>query len=111
MSEPRTDPLNDLEDQFANGATEAARLADSRRAAVAGSLEKAAKKVHSGGDKVGELAHSTADKLEGTAKYMRENDAKDIMDDITAFAKKHPGGSLIAVAVLGFIAGRAMRSR
>jgi ElaB/YqjD/DUF883 family membrane-anchored ribosome-binding protein len=111
MSNPTFNPLSDLEADFSNGPdVEPGRVAD-RRTAVAGSLEKAAQKVAASGDKVGNLAHTTADKLDATAKYVRDHSSKDMMGDLEDFARKHPGKSLAAVAVLGFLAGRAFRSR
>jgi hypothetical protein len=42
---------------------------------------------------------------------VRDHDSKDMMADLQEFARKHPGKSLLTVAVLGFLAGRALRIR
>ena len=120
MSDPTTPSLSDVELRFPNSGEEPKRADDSKRAAVAASLDKAALKVQAGGEKVGNaalgagekvghLAQSAAEKLEATAQYVRDHDRKDMMSDVEAFAKKHPGKSLLAVALVGFLAGRAFR--
>jgi ElaB/YqjD/DUF883 family membrane-anchored ribosome-binding protein len=113
MSDSHIDPLDEYEADFTDGPTgEPARIADSnRRTAVAGKLEKAAERVAAGGERAASLANTTADKLGETARYVRDHDSKDMMADLQDFARKHPGKSLITVAVLGFLAGRALRAR
>jgi ElaB/YqjD/DUF883 family membrane-anchored ribosome-binding protein len=91
----------------------AADKIDENRGAAASGLEKAASALHEkaeslpGGEKVSSLAHATAEKLSSTADYVREHDVKGMMTDVEALVKKNPGPSLIAAAVIGFLAGRA----
>ena len=113
MSDPNFDSIDEYEADFTDGPlAETTRQTDStRRASVAGNLERAAEKLAAGGERAASLANTTADKLGATAKYVRDHDSKDMMADLQEFARKHPGKSLLTVAVLGFIAGRALRMR
>lgn len=113
MSDPNFDSLDEYEAEFTDGPlAETPRQGDTnRRAAVAGNLERAAEKLAAGGERAASLANTTADKLGATAKYVRDHDSKDMMADLQDFARKHPGKSLLTVAVLGFLAGRALRMR
>lgn len=72
---------------------------------AAGQLERAG---HSVGDRVVTYADKAAGALGSTAQYVREIDSRDVMEDITAMAKRHPGVTLAAAAVVGFLAGRAV---
>ncbi len=71
---------------------------------AAGQLERAG---HSVSDRVATYADKAAGALGSTAQYVREIDSRDVMQDITAMAKRHPGVTLAAAAVVGFLAGRA----
>ena len=52
-----------------------------------------------------------AGKLESTADYVREHDARGMLGDLGRFVKSHPGKSLVSAAVVGFLVGRAFRNR
>ena len=54
-------------------------------------------------------AEVTADKLQATAHYLRENDVRAMMDDVEDVVRQHPGPALAAAAVVGFLVGRALR--
>ena len=89
---------------------------DENRAGTATRLEKAAETLHEkaeslpGREKVASLAHSTANKLNSTANYVRTHDVNRMVMDIGTLVKNNPGPSLIAAAVLGFLVARAVRS-
>lgn len=78
------------------------------RVATADSLDSAAAGLNAGGDRVADLAHSTADSLRASAKYVRKHDSRDMVGDIESLVKAHPGKALLSAAVLGFLAGRAL---
>jgi len=109
--------FNDAKSNVTGKASElgqkAANTIDANRGSAAGSLDDAATALHDrvsslpGGEKVAHLANETADKLGATAQYVRTHDTKEMMADVEAFVKSHPGQSLIAAAVIGFLAGRA----
>jgi ElaB/YqjD/DUF883 family membrane-anchored ribosome-binding protein len=79
------------------------------RIATADGLDSAASSLNSGGDRVADLAHSTADSLKASAKYVRRHDGSRIVDDIESLIREHPGKALLGAAVLGFFAGRVFR--
>ncbi len=94
----------------------AADTVDANRSSAAGMLDSAANTIHDksanlpGGEKVAELAHETAHKLKDSADYVRTHDSKQMMADVESFVKSHPGQSLIAAAIIGFLTGRAFSS-
>jgi ElaB/YqjD/DUF883 family membrane-anchored ribosome-binding protein len=97
------------------GRTAADKINENRGAAASG-LEKAASAVHEkaanlpGGEKVAEVAHSTADKLTSTAEYVRDHDVNSMMADVERLVKNSPGPALLIAGVIGFLVGRAFTS-
>jgi ElaB/YqjD/DUF883 family membrane-anchored ribosome-binding protein len=89
---------------------------DENRGPAADKLQDVASTLHEkadslpGGEKVANLAHSAADKVEATAEYVREHDVQDMMADVENFVRKHPGQSLVAAAAVGFLLGKAFKS-
>jgi hypothetical protein len=77
------------------------------RVATADSLDSAAASLNAGGDRVADLAHSTADSLGASAKYVRKHDSRDMVHDIESLVRAHPGKALLGAVILGFFAGRA----
>ncbi len=105
------DTERDPEDTESEGAT--SFYGESKRASVADALESVASRIHekadTGSERVSGIGHGAAEKVEATAQYVREHGPREMMSDVEAFARKHPGKSLLAVAVVGFLAGRALR--
>jgi ElaB/YqjD/DUF883 family membrane-anchored ribosome-binding protein len=83
---------------------------DSTREPIASTLDKSASTLHETGDSAARAAHATAEKLESTARYVRQNDLQAMMGDITDLAKRYPGQCLAVAAGLGFLLGRFFRS-
>jgi ElaB/YqjD/DUF883 family membrane-anchored ribosome-binding protein len=75
-------------------------------------LESAASKIHRkahrlpGGERVHNVAHSTADKMKATANYMKTHEMKDVVADVGQAVRRNPGQSLLAAVAVGFLAGR-----
>jgi ElaB/YqjD/DUF883 family membrane-anchored ribosome-binding protein len=98
--------------------TEAGRRAsekiDEQRYRAADTMEGTASALHERTDRYAEQAsgaiHRTADKIQSAADYLRENDARAMLDDAAEWVRRYPAQTLAAAAVLGFLAGRAMRS-
>jgi len=82
---------------------------DETRTAAATGLDSTASALHAGGEKVTGLAHATADKLSSTATYLRNHDAKSMMDGVEGVVRRNPGPSLIAAGLIGFLVGRSLR--
>jgi ElaB/YqjD/DUF883 family membrane-anchored ribosome-binding protein len=97
------------------GQTAVDKIDDNRDTAAEG-LEKAAMALHEnaeglpGGEKVSEMAHVTAQKLNSTAEYVRDHDVKGMMTDVESLVRKNPGPSLFAAVAVGFLIGRAFSS-
>src|SRR5947199_5692247 len=93
------DPATTIGEKFADTAGQmkskisglgrtAADKIDENRDAVAGGFEKTASRLHEkagslpGGEKVNDLAHAAAEKLQCTAGYVRDHNVKNMMADV-----------------------------
>ena len=110
-----------IKDKASELGTSAGEALHSGRIAAADSLDSASQGLHSNADSLGKAAHSAADsvsrmghqaadKIDATAKYVRSHTAKDLVADLENFVKQNPGKSLLAAVVLGFVAGRVIKS-
>jgi hypothetical protein len=95
----------------------AAERVNETRSSAASGLESAASTIREraeqlpGGEKVTEIARSTADKLSATANYMRTHEVTDVVAGVKRIIRRNPGQAFLAAAVVGFLAGRALRER
>ncbi len=93
----------------------AAAAVDDKRGAVASGIESAAstlrEKTDTTGGKVARAARSTADALETTADYVREQDVRGMLSDVGRGVKRHPGATLLTAAAVGFLLARALSRR
>jgi ElaB/YqjD/DUF883 family membrane-anchored ribosome-binding protein len=116
VGEKLSETAAQVKDKVSDLGRSAANKIDENREAAAGGLKKAASALHEnaeslpGGEKVSGLAHAAADKLSSTADYVREHDVSRMMADVERLVKNNPGPSLLAAAVIGFLAGRAFSS-
>lgn len=82
------------------------------QSATAKALDSAADRVQNSGKgvshSVADMADKTAAALNTTADYVRDFDSRDMMNDVTDMAKRHPGKSLAIAAAFGFILGRSL---
>ena len=108
------DVTTQVKDKVASVGRAAAEKIDANRQGAASGLESAASSLHEkadglpGGEKVSELAHATADKLEATAEYVRDNDVSGMAADLERVVRKNPGPALLCAAGIGFLVGRAL---
>lgn len=84
---------------------------DAKRRPVAATLEHTAAALHSQTDRAAGVAHSAADRLRASADYVRANDLKAMATDVGDLVRRHPGQSLLAAGVAGFLVARMVRSR
>jgi ElaB/YqjD/DUF883 family membrane-anchored ribosome-binding protein len=111
-----TEKAGKAKEKVAEVARKAADKLDEQRDPAADKLESAASTLHEkadglpGGEKVANMAHATADKMQATAGYVREHDVSAMMDDVEGLVRRHPGQSLLAAAAVGFLVGRLFRS-
>ena len=116
LGEKLSDTASKVKDKVSDMGQTAADKIDENRDAAADGLEKAAAALHEnaeglpGGEKVSDLAHVTAEKLNSTAEYVREHDVKSMMADVESLVRKNPGPSLLAAVAVGFLIGRAFSS-
>lgn len=112
--------LDDVTGKIREKSSELARKAvatiDDRRAAAADGLEGAARGLHNkadsiagGGERVSKVTHEVADKVDNASRYIRDNDAKDMLADLESMVRAHPTRSLLVVLAVGYLAGRALR--
>jgi ElaB/YqjD/DUF883 family membrane-anchored ribosome-binding protein len=113
VTEIVSDAASQVKDKVSDLGRTAADKIDENRGAAASGLEKAASTVHEkaaslpGGERVAELAHTTADKLASTAEYVRDHDVNSMMADVERLVKNSPGPALLIAGVIGFLVGRA----
>jgi hypothetical protein len=92
----------------------AADAIDEKREAVADGIDSAASSLHAraeslpGGEKIVSAAHTAAEAMEKTADYLRDQDLNDMLSDVQQVVKRHPGITLFAAAVAGFILARVI---
>ena len=116
LGEKASDTMTHAKEKVSDLGTSTMNKIEEGKDAAAGGLKKAASALHEnagtvlGGDKLTQLAHSAANVLDTTADYVRDNNASTMMRDVKALVKNNPGASMIAVAVVGFMAGRAFSS-
>lgn len=107
---------NELPEQAAKYGQKAVEAIDSRRGAAASGIENAASNLRKrasdlpGGDTVSGYARQTADKLSQTADYIRDHEVKDMAGELQGYVKAHPTQAILGAAIVGFLAGRALRS-
>ena len=113
VTEKASEVASQVKDKMSDLSQTAVDKIDENRETAASGMESAAHALHEkadslpGGEKVTSLAHSTADKLTSTAEYVREHDVKSMMADVEQLVRNHPGPTLLAAAVIGFLVGRA----
>ena len=79
---------------------------------AAGALEGAASTLRSKtatrSGKVGEVAQTTATKLDATAQYLRTHNTSDMVSGVEQMVRRNPGASLAAALGVGFLIGLAL---
>jgi ElaB/YqjD/DUF883 family membrane-anchored ribosome-binding protein len=102
----------EMKEQVADATRRTVAKVDAQREPAARALETTADRRRGGRDagisSLSRAASTTADKLQATADYIRENDVRAMMADIENVVRRHPGPALAAAAVAGFLVGRAL---
>lgn len=109
MKRSLTDKAQDAKESLNDLGRKTADRIDDSRESTANALAWTATSLHSRTDKMSQLAHSAADKIQVGADYLRERDAQRIMEDVRGLVKKYPGRSLAVAAILGFVIARGLR--
>jgi ElaB/YqjD/DUF883 family membrane-anchored ribosome-binding protein len=91
----------------------AAKKLDEVRNETAGALRTAASSVRTTGRQSSEIidncATNTADRLDATASYVEQHDLRGAAIGFRRLVLRHPAGSLLVAAAIGFFAGSATR--
>ncbi|HVH40341.1 MAG TPA: hypothetical protein VM764_09965 [Gemmatimonadaceae bacterium] len=84
--------------------------AGTARTTTASALDGAARRLHTSADGLSQFAHKTGDKIDAGARYVREHEPREMMDDMSEMVRAHPGRSMVAALTVGLLLGRAFRS-
>jgi ElaB/YqjD/DUF883 family membrane-anchored ribosome-binding protein len=90
----------------------AATSVDRNIKSAAGALENTAHALRDRAPatgKVNEIATATADKIENTARYLRDHDTRDMVAGVESMVRRNPGAALASALAVGFLIGTAMR--
>ena len=113
MKQEIEDTASQVKEKVMDFGRKATDTIDAQREPAAGALDRTASTLHEQGDRLAKVtssaAHVTADKLQATADYIREHDARAMMNDVERLMKRYPVQALAAAAVIGFLAGRVLR--
>jgi ElaB/YqjD/DUF883 family membrane-anchored ribosome-binding protein len=114
IREQVTQRATQVKDKVADLGRKAGDKIDEQRVRTADTFDNTASALHEGGDRfassTSNAVHATADKIQTAADYLREHDARAMMNDFEGLVRRYPGQALAAAAVVGFLAGRALRS-
>lgn len=113
------DMANQVKDQVKDKVSQlgraAAEKADEGRVGTADVLQGSASSLRSAGQSSSEAisgaAGSMAEKLESSARYLRENDFRGMMRDLEHVVRRNPTQSIVTAIAVGFLAGAAVRNR
>jgi ElaB/YqjD/DUF883 family membrane-anchored ribosome-binding protein len=113
IKEQVTQRATQVKEKVADLGRKAGNKIDEQRVRTADAFDNTASALHEGGDRfassTSNVVHAAADKIRSTADYLREHDARAVMDDFEGLIRRYPGQALAAAAVVGFLAGRALR--
>jgi hypothetical protein len=105
----------DSVETFNDGITEkAADAIDSRRERVARGMESAASTLRDradrlpGGKKFARPVQGAAGAMETAADYLRDRDAREMLEDAGQVVSRHPGAALLTALAVGFLLARAL---
>ena len=93
------------------------RRTDEARQRVAGGLDRAASTLRDragnipGGQRVQDIARTTADRLQSAASYVRDHDMHEMTDEARQVVRRNPAGSILAACAAGFVMGFMLRRR
>jgi ElaB/YqjD/DUF883 family membrane-anchored ribosome-binding protein len=108
--------VSDMATQAKNTAADwgrsAAGVMDRNLHSAAGALENTASALRGHAPTSGranEFATATADKIESTARYLREHDTNDMVAGVESMVRRNPGASICAALAVGFLIGTALK--
>jgi len=109
-----TDAGTEVKDKVADLGRKAGEKLDQGRVRAADTADSTAATLRDRADQLASTTsnavHNVTDKLQSAADYIRDNDARAMMEDVADFMRRYPVQSLAAAAVVGFLAGRALKN-
>ena len=109
-----TDAGTEVKDKVADLGRKAGEKLDQGRVRAADTVDSTAATLRDRADQLASTTsnavHNVTDKLQSAADYIRDNDARAMMEDVADFMRRYPVQSLAAAAVVGFLAGRALKN-
>lgn len=85
---------------FSHDDTPVGQAADSAR-------QKAGDLLHGAKDRAERVSDAVRNKVSSASTYVKNAQAADMWGDVKELARKNPGASMLAVAVIGFAVGRS----
>ena len=109
-----TDAGTEVKDKVSDLGRKAGEKLDQGRVRAADTVDSTAATLRDRADQLASTTsnavHNVTDKLQSAADYIRDNDARAMMEDVGDFMRRYPAQSLAAAAVVGFLAGRALKN-
>ena len=93
-------------DQMPAGRADASQ-ADAPAAELAGAKQRAANVLHGVKDRAERVGDSVKNKVSSATNYVKTAHAEDMWGDVKELARRNPGASMLAFAVIGFAIGRS----
>lgn len=90
----------------------AASTVDKNLQSAAGALENTASKLRENVPQSGvvnEYGTAAAEKIQNTARYLREHDTNDMVAGVESMVRRNPGAALAGALAVGFLIGTAMK--
>jgi len=112
-----SDVLSEVKSAASDLGQAAADEIDRRRRAAAAGIKSAAKSLHEkaddlpGGERVADVAHGAANKLNATGNYIRRRNLTGMSRDVRTVVRDNPVPALIGAAALGFLLAKMFSSR
>jgi hypothetical protein len=112
-----SDILSQVKSSASDLGQAAAEEIDNRRRAAAAGIKSAAKSLHEkaddlpGGERVSDVAHGAADKLNSTANYIRRRNFTGMARDVRKVVKDNPVPALVGAAAFGYLLAKVFASR
>jgi len=107
------DKMSEAKETVEEIARSAGKKLDAGRDETADRLRSAASSVRTtgrhGSETIDRIAKGTADKLDSAAAYVDDCSVSGMFAGLRQFVRRHPAGSLVAAAAVGFVAGSALR--
>lgn len=104
-----SDKAADAKDALHEAGERAVDKLNESRKSTARAMRNASASLHSGVDRVSDIGHSAAERLQASADYVRESDFETFVDDLQNLFRRYPVQMVAGAAIVGFLVVRAFR--